>query len=63
MKNLLLIAITILAAGCDGKDKSTTETNPVEETELSSGYATLYGAVKLKVEKMILIPLKFLNTL
>ena len=42
MKNLLLIAITILAAGCDGKDKSTTETNPVEETELSSGYATLY---------------------
>ncbi len=51
MKNLLLIAITILAAGCDGKDKSTTETNPVEETELSSGYATLYGAVKLKVGK------------
>ena len=31
MKNLLLIAITILAVGCSGKDESTTETKPVEE--------------------------------
>tara|TARA_B100001778_G_scaffold194438_1_gene160297 strand:+ start:75 stop:515 length:441 start_codon:yes stop_codon:yes gene_type:complete len=31
MKNLLLIAITILAVGCGGKDESTTETKPVEE--------------------------------
>ncbi len=28
MKNLLLIAITILAVGCGGKDESTTETKP-----------------------------------
>ena len=34
MKNLLLIAITILAVGCSGKDESTTETKPVEEKEL-----------------------------
>ena len=31
MKNLLLIAITILAVGCGGKDESTTETKPIEE--------------------------------
>ena len=31
MKNLLLIAITILAVGCGGKDESTTETKSVEE--------------------------------
>ena len=31
MKPLLLIAITILAVGCGGKDESTTETKPVEE--------------------------------
>ena len=31
MKNLLLIAITILAVGCGGKDESTTDTKPVEE--------------------------------
>ena len=31
MKILLLIAITILAVGCGGKDASTTETKPVEE--------------------------------
>ena len=31
MKNLLLIAITILAVGCSGKDESTTETKAVEE--------------------------------
>ena len=31
MKTLLLIAITILAVGCSGKDESTTETKPVEE--------------------------------
>ena len=31
MKNSLLIAITILAVGCGGKDESTTETKPVEE--------------------------------
>ena len=31
MKNLLLIAITILAVGCSGKDESTTDTKPVEE--------------------------------
>ena len=31
MKNLLLIAITILAVGCSGKDESTTETKTVEE--------------------------------
>jgi len=31
MKNLLLIAITVLAVGCGGKDESTTETKPVEE--------------------------------
>ena len=30
MKNLLLIAMTILAVGCGGKDKSTTENNPLE---------------------------------
>lgn len=30
MNNLLLLAITILAVGCGGKDKSTTETNPPE---------------------------------
>ena len=34
MKNLLLIAITILAVGCGGKDESTTETKPVEEKVL-----------------------------
>jgi len=34
MKNLLLIAITILAVGCGGKDESTTETKPVEEKAL-----------------------------
>ena len=31
MKSLLLIAVTILAVGCGGKDESTTETKPVEE--------------------------------
>ena len=31
MKILLLIAITILAVGCSGKDESTTETKTVEE--------------------------------
>ena len=31
MKNLLFIAISILAVGCGGKDESTTETKPVEE--------------------------------
>ena len=31
MKPLLLIAISILAVGCGGKDESTTETKPVEE--------------------------------
>ncbi len=31
MKNLLLIAITILAVGCGGKNESTTDTKPVEE--------------------------------
>ena len=34
MKNLLLIAITILAVGCGGKNESTTETKPVEEKVL-----------------------------
>ena len=34
MKNLLLIAITILAVGCGGKDESTTEIKPVEEKVL-----------------------------
>ena len=34
MKPLLLIAITILAVGCGGKDESTTETKPVEEKVL-----------------------------
>ena len=34
MKNLLLIAITILAVGCGGKDESTTETKSVEEKVL-----------------------------
>ena len=36
MKNLLLIAITILAVGCGGKDKSTTETKSpeIEKEEL-----------------------------
>ena len=34
MKSLLLIAITILAVGCGGKDESTTETKPVEEKVL-----------------------------
>ena len=33
MKSLLLIAVTILAVGCGGKDESTTETKPVEEKE------------------------------
>ena len=31
MKNLLLIAITIFAVGCGGKNESTTDTKPVEE--------------------------------
>ena len=31
MKILILIAVTILAVGCGGKDESTTETKPVEE--------------------------------
>ena len=31
MKDLLLIAVTILAVGCGAKDESTTETKPVEE--------------------------------
>ena len=31
MKDLLLIAVTILAAGCSGKEEATTETKPVEE--------------------------------
>ena len=31
MKNLLFIAISILAVGCGGKDESTTETKPIEE--------------------------------
>ena len=31
MKNLLLIAIAIIAVGCGAKDESTTETKPVEE--------------------------------
>ena len=34
MKSLLLIAVTILAVGCGGKDESTTETKPVEEKVL-----------------------------
>ena len=34
MKPLLLIAITILAVGCGGKDESTTETKSVEEKVL-----------------------------
>jgi antitoxin component YwqK of YwqJK toxin-antitoxin module len=34
MKNLLLIAITILAVGCGGKNESTTDTKPVEEKVL-----------------------------
>ena len=34
MKSLLLIAITILAVGCGGKDESTTEIKPVEEKAL-----------------------------
>ena len=34
MKSLLLIAITILAVGCGGKNESTTETKPVEEKVL-----------------------------
>ena len=34
MKNLLLIAIAILAVGCGGKDESTNETKPVEEKVL-----------------------------
>ncbi len=34
MKNLLLIAITILAVGCGEKNESTTETKPVEEKVL-----------------------------
>ena len=36
MKNLLLIAITILTVGCGGKDESTTETKPpeIEKEEL-----------------------------
>ena len=34
MKNLLLIAITILAVGCGGKDESTTDAKPVEEKVL-----------------------------
>ena len=34
MKPLLLIAITILAVGCSGKDESTTETKPVEKKVL-----------------------------
>ena len=34
MKSLLLIAITILAVGCGGKDESTTEIKPVEEKVL-----------------------------
>ena len=34
MKNLLLIAITVLAVGCGGKNESTTETKPVEEKVL-----------------------------
>ena len=34
MKNLLLIAITILAVGCGGKDESTTEIKPIEEKAL-----------------------------
>ena len=34
MKILILIAVTILAVGCGGKDESTTETKPVEEKVL-----------------------------
>ena len=34
MRILILIAITILAVGCGGKDESTTETKPVEEKVL-----------------------------
>ncbi len=34
MKSLLLIAVTILAVGCGGKNESTTETKPVEEKVL-----------------------------
>ena len=34
MKNLLLIAIIILAVGCGGKNESTTDTKPVEEKVL-----------------------------
>ena len=36
MKSLLLIAVTILAVGCGGKDESTTETKPpeIEKEEL-----------------------------
>ncbi len=34
MKGLLLIAVTILAVGCGGKDESTSETKPVEEKVL-----------------------------
>ena len=34
MKSIFLIAITILAVGCGGKDESTTETKPVEEKVL-----------------------------
>ena len=34
MKILILIAVTILAVGCGGKNESTTETKPVEEKVL-----------------------------
>ena len=34
MKPLLIIAITILAVGCGGKDESNTEIKPVEEKVL-----------------------------
>ena len=63
MKNLLLIAVTILAVGCGGKDESTTETKPAEgapvkpnlKYEIKEGTVTITGCDK-KASGTLTIP-------
>ena len=52
MKTLLLIASTILAVACSGKDESTTETKAVEEKVVEvKGNIKVKKSVKIRLEK------------
>ena len=50
MKNLLLIAIAIIAVGCGAKDESTTETKPVEEKVVEVNTEEPIAETKPKLE-------------